>query len=131
MAVWWAVPEMFCSHSASSKAVGAVYDRVFLETKPQQRLEIPRSRHASRCDLTEAGRIDVQRRIPEDRLVQDIPRIRTELNAARFADLYRLAHAHIETKTAGTFHPARAKIADPSGCRILNQNVTLRIGDRS
>ena len=97
-----------------------------LEAESELCLEIPVSGHAGCGDLAEAGGIDIQVRVPQNRFVQHIPRIQSKLHTLAFqSSLIVLLMLMIETETAGTCDPACAEIADLSGRRILQKNVAL------
>ena len=60
-------------------------------------------------------------------MIQNIPRIQTELDRLRFTDADGFARAHIEPKATRAREPAVSKVADRSRCRGLKNDPVLGI----
>src|SRR5574342_881210 len=68
--------------------------------------------------------VDVQRRIGQTRMVENIRGIETDLHALRFGNPKHFAHSRIESPLSGHADGLPADGAAMTGCRVLKNDLT-------
>src|SRR5262245_59460061 len=93
------------------------------EIEPQIRHErtIPRRS----CDAAKRRIVDIQIRIPEIRMVENIERVQPQLELLRFGNPDLLNKVHIQTEIGRTFNPIQTHIPVPSGGCVHQQKSVL------
>ena len=97
--------------------------------KSQARAGRKGARAGSREDASEIIRVDVQYRITEDRVVQHIDGIDTQLKLPGLRDSDCLSRTDVESNISRAFEPSAAESAEFSGSGIYKKEISVSAGD--